>query len=93
MASEKVTIEQAFQKLSEANNYSNARLNALETKLDEIHLNLIEQNKNMDMNVPIEIVNVQEKTINQLETIQKEQKNCKTQQRPNEKKNNNNGSN
>ena len=74
MASEKVTIEQAVQKLSEANNNSNARLNALETKLDEIHLNIMEQNKNMNMNVPNEIMNVQEKMINQIETIQKRTK-------------------
>ncbi|CAF3458787.1 unnamed protein product [Rotaria socialis] len=75
MASEKVTIEQAVQKLSEANNNSNARLNALETKLDEIHLNVMEQNKNMNMNVPNEIImNVQEKMINQIETIQKRAK-------------------
>ncbi|CAF2094224.1 unnamed protein product, partial [Rotaria magnacalcarata] len=60
MASEKVTIEQAVQKLSEANNNSNGRLNALETKLDEIHLNLIEQHKNMNMDVPNEMMNVQE---------------------------------
>ncbi|CAF4057622.1 unnamed protein product, partial [Rotaria magnacalcarata] len=74
MAAEKVTIEQAVQKLSEANNNSNARLNALETKLDEIHLNVMEQNKNMNMNVPNEIMNVQEKMINQIETIQKRTK-------------------
>ncbi|CAF1564715.1 unnamed protein product [Rotaria magnacalcarata] len=74
MVSEKVTIKQAVQKLSKANDNSNARLNALETKPDEIHLNLIEQNKNMNMNVPIEIVNVQEKIINQIETIQKRTK-------------------
>ncbi|CAF1616753.1 unnamed protein product [Rotaria magnacalcarata] len=71
MASEKVTIEQAVQKLSEASNNSNGRLNALETKLDEIHLNLIEQHKNMNMDVPNEMMNVQEKMINQIETIQK----------------------
>ncbi|CAF3338172.1 unnamed protein product [Rotaria socialis] len=71
MASEKVTIEQAVQKLSEANNNSNTRLNALEAKLDEIHLNLIEQHKNMNMDVPNEMMNVQEKMINQIETIQK----------------------
>ncbi|CAM4896653.1 unnamed protein product, partial [Rotaria socialis] len=74
MASEKVTIEQAVQKLSEANNNSNARLHALETKIDEIHLNLMEQNKNMNMNVPNEMMNVQEKMINQIETIQKRTK-------------------
>ncbi|CAF1229552.1 unnamed protein product, partial [Rotaria magnacalcarata] len=74
MASEKVTIEQVVQKLSEANNNSNAHLNALETKLDEIHLNVMEQNKNMNMNVPNEIMNVQEKMINQIEIIQKRTK-------------------
>ncbi|CAF5179156.1 unnamed protein product, partial [Rotaria magnacalcarata] len=68
MASEKVTIEQTVQKLSEASSNSNGRLNALETKLDEIHLNLIEQHKNMNMDVPNEMMNVQEKMINQIET-------------------------
>ena len=42
---------------------NNAGLNSLETKLAEIHLNLIEQNKNMNMNLPNEIMNVQEKMI------------------------------
>ncbi|CAF1434499.1 unnamed protein product [Rotaria magnacalcarata] len=74
MVSEKVTIEQAVQKLSEENNNSDARLNALETKLDEIHLNVMEQNKNMNMNIPNEIMNVQEKMINQIEIIQKRTK-------------------
>jgi hypothetical protein len=43
MSAEKVTVEQAIQKLSKANNNNNARLNDLENKLTEIHLNTTDQ--------------------------------------------------
>ena len=74
MALEKVTIEQAIQKLSEASNNNNARLIALERKLDEIHLNLVEQSKTENVNLPDEITNVQEKMTNQIENVLKEPK-------------------
>ena len=74
MASEKVTVEQAVQKLSEADTNNNARLIALERKLDEIHFNLLEQSKNINMNLPDEITNVQEKMIDQIENVQRKAK-------------------
>lgn len=69
MTSEKVTVEQAVQKLSEANSSNSARLNNLETKLTEIHENLIDQGKNTT-NLPEEIHNLQEKMTYQIEAIQ-----------------------
>ena len=69
MATEKVTVEQAVQKLSEANNNNNARLINLETKLAEVHDNLVSQSKNTP-NVPVEIINLHEKMTNQIEAIQ-----------------------
>ena len=68
MTTEKVTFEQAVQKLSEANSSNNARLNSLETKLAEIHDSLVEQSKNTT-NFPQEIFNLQEKIANHIEAI------------------------
>ena len=64
-----------------------------DNRIGEIHLNLLEQSKNINMNLPDEIMNAPGKMVNQIENIQKNQKNGKTQQGPNWKKNNNDGSN
>ena len=61
--------------------------------IDEIHINLLEQSKYINMNLPDEIMNAQGKMVNQIENIQKNQKNGQTQQGTNWKKNNNDGSN
>ncbi|CAF2698993.1 unnamed protein product [Rotaria sp. Silwood2] len=70
MTSEQVTVGQAIQKLSEANNSNNARLADLENKLAEIHLNIVEQHKNATDNLSNKIINLQETMTNQIESIQ-----------------------
>lgn len=69
MATEKVTLEQAIQKLSEANNNNNTRLNSLETKLTAIIDNLVGQSK-ATTNAPEEFTSIHEKMVNQIQTIQ-----------------------
>ena len=69
MASEKVTVEQAVQKLSEANSSNDSRLNNLETALAEIHDSLVDQSKGAT-NLPQEIIYLQEKITKQIEAIQ-----------------------
>ena len=60
MASEKVAVEQAVQKFFESNSSNNVRLNNMETKLAEIHDNLVDQSRNAT-NLPQEIINLEEK--------------------------------
>ena len=73
MASEKVTVEEAVQKLSEAHSNNNARLNDLETKLGKIQDSLVDQSKNAT-NLPQEIINRQEDITNEIEAIQSQTK-------------------
>ena len=68
MTTEIVIFEQAVQKLPKANSSNNAQSNSPETNLTEIHDSLVEQSKNTT-NLPQEIVNMQEKMTNHVETI------------------------
>ena len=60
MDSEKAAFEQAVPKLFGSNSSNNARLNNMETKLAEIHDNLVDQSRNAT-NLPQEIINLEEK--------------------------------
>lgn len=64
---EKVTIDQAIQRLSEANNASNQRLVDLENKLTEIQLNAVEQSKEAKSNLSTEIKALQRTMASQTE--------------------------
>jgi hypothetical protein len=70
MTAEKVTLEQAIQKLSEANNTNNTRLTDLEQKITEIYLNITGKNKDESNITSNEITNLQNMMANQIETIQ-----------------------
>nr|ACD54682.1 hypothetical protein [Adineta vaga] len=67
---EKVTVEQAVQKLSETNNNNNTRLTDLEKKLNEIYMNMTGENREGSNNLSNEITNLQNTMKNQIEAIQ-----------------------
>jgi hypothetical protein len=70
MTSEKVTIEQIIQKLSETNIKNAARLNDLENKLEEILRNVGEQNKDTSTHLSSEIITLKNEMAGTIEAIQ-----------------------
>jgi TolA-binding protein len=77
--SEKVTVEQAVQKLSEANNTNNTRLSELENKMTEINLDITEKNKSESSNISSEIMSKLEQNQQQWDQLTSDVRNMKNE--------------
>lgn len=72
MPIEKVTVEEAMQKLSEVSNNNNTRLADVESQLKQIHLDAMEKYEEASNNLSSEIINLQNRITNQIKVIQTE---------------------
>jgi hypothetical protein len=79
MPSEKVTVEEAVQKLSEASNTNNTRLLELENKITEISLDITEKNKAESSNISSEIMSKLEQNQQQWDQLTSDVRNMKTE--------------
>lgn len=70
MSVEKVTCEEAIQKLFEATADNKIRLNGVEKKIIEIHQNILEMNTNSINSIPNQFLDLKEKVADQLDTLQ-----------------------
>jgi len=79
MSSEKVTVEQAVQKLSEANNTNNTRLMELEKKMTELNHDTVEKNKDESNNTSSEIMSQLEQNRQQWNQLTADVRDLKTE--------------
>jgi hypothetical protein len=72
MPTEKVTVEEAVQKLSEVSNNNNTRLADVESQLKQIYLDATEKYEEASNNLSSEIINLQNRITSQIKVIQTE---------------------